>query len=175
MTGPIVATAASWGIGAIWGKVKWYVLGAAALAIVTAVSLGVLHYTSLVSEVGTLKANAAKYEGAIAEQKRTIEAAEKTVQEWKGSMAQYQTDVAEANRVANDARAQARRTEDAFRSHDLTALSKGKPGLVEHAINSGTVDAARLLRCATGGRDQDCPGEPPPAPGPPTAPRPRAP
>ena len=130
------------------------------LAIVTAVALAWSHYTGLIKSVVTLTANNAKMDSAISQQKQTIEAAEGAIQEWKGNQLQYQMNIAEAARVANEARSEVKRLNDVLSKHNLTELSKAKPALIEHRLNDGTRDAARMLRCASSGnRDKDCPGQ----------------
>lgn len=51
--------------------------------------------------------------------------------------------------LQNQAAEEAKQLKETLSSHDLSALSSAKPGLIERRINRGTADAFRLLELAT--------------------------
>lgn len=55
----------------------------------------------------------------------------------------------EAQRVRREARREERRLNELFSEHDLAALARGKPALVERRINDGSDRVFRMLECAT--------------------------
>jgi len=144
----------------------WWKLGAVALAgaMLAAMLAGAYrHYTGLVSQVSTLTADKATLQLALDTEKATAEGLKKGIQAWNDAYELLRKQEAESARVAMAASAEARRLNELLGSHDLGALARSRPGLVEARLNAGTARAGRLLECATtpGG----CPPDGDPAPG----------
>jgi hypothetical protein len=98
------------------------------IAIILVLGLGSWY---LYNENQTLTANNIKLEGAVEEQKRTIE----TIKENFEKQGQALQNMSRAN-----ARIEAEKDRylDIFRRHNLDKLALAKPGLIETRINKGT-------------------------------------
>lgn len=98
------------------------------IAIILVLGLGSWY---LYNENQTLTANNIKLEGAVEEQKRTIE----TIKENFERQGQALQNMTRAN-----ARIEAEKDRylDIFRRHNLNKLALAKPGLIETRINNGT-------------------------------------
>jgi len=98
------------------------------IAIILVLGLGSWY---LYNENQTLTANNIKLEGAVEEQKRTIE----TIKENFEKQGQALQNMSRAN-----ARIEAEKDRylDIFRRHNLDKLALAKPGLIETRINNGT-------------------------------------
>ena len=132
-------------------------LGLVGLVVVTMLTLGFRHYTSLVDTVAVLTANEALLKRSIDDQGLAIDAQEETIGEWSDAQDALVKRMDEVQRVATAARGETRRLNEIFSDHDLTELARRKPGLIEPRINAGTARALRLLECASGARGEDCP------------------
>ena len=85
----------------------------------------------LYTENQTLTANNMKLEGAVEEQKRTMEVMKEQYEKQGQSLLQMS---------ARNAQIEAEKNEylDIFRRHNLDKLAEAKPGMVETRINNGT-------------------------------------
>jgi hypothetical protein len=132
--------------GILAGLVLPAVLGASAIA---AGAVLWQHYSGLVDAKADLTAKAAALEVALAEEKSRGKALEKAISQWD----QASTAQAEALKALAAARshfgAQSREIRNVLSTHDLEALARAKPGLVEARVNTGTVRALRLLEHAS--------------------------
>lgn len=144
---------------------KFAIYGIMALAVVTIITLGYVHYTGLVEDNARLRENEVKLLVAIETQKEATAAALGAVDAWRKSAADLGKRVDEMAEVQRSATVQTRRLNDIFAKHDLEALSLAKPRLIQRRINSGSAAVLRVLECATGG-GTDCPGGGRPADGP---------
>jgi len=128
---------------------KWWFIGLGAIAIVTAIGLGYLHYSSIVSENASLKVEQAQLKGTVEAQHGTINAQRNAISQWAEAERRMTARMEELATAQQEARSETRRLNDLFRKHNIGKLAKAKPGLIEDRINAGTLDAMRLLECAT--------------------------
>lgn len=159
-------------LGIIGGKstIKWALIGIVAFTIGTAMFLGYRHYTNLLETVSVLERNNVKLTQAVETQDRTISAQQSAITEWQQSQDALVNRVSEMQEVYRKASAETNKLRDLFNDHDLTKLSRRKPGLMERRFNSGSRDAYCLLTKASGGtcsedngnsgRSTDKPSEP---------------
>lgn len=130
--------------------VKWGLIAAAVLAVV-------LYHRSLTSQITTLTKNNAVLSSALDQEKATVVELKKANQEWEAAARRTAEEFARLKEAADSARQEKERLDAIFGRHDLEALAKAKPGLIERRINDGSARIGRLLRCATtpGGCDAD--------------------
>ncbi len=147
---------------------KLAIAGIAALAIVSSITLGYRHYTGLLAANVTLEKNNAVQGLALSAQDDTIKVQGDAISEWKLAQDELIKRVDEAQQIAEDAAKETRRLNDIFSKHDLAYLARKKPGLIERRLNTGTRAAQRMLECASGAEDTDCPPEYRPPGGTPT-------
>ncbi|KFH18443.1 hypothetical protein ELZ19_07030 [Brucella abortus] len=131
--------------------------GVVALAVVTIIGLGYVHYNGLVDERDRLRTERAQLETAVRLQDQTLDAQAEALEEWqeahRGLLARFE----EMQRVADEAHAETRRLHALFSQHDLADLAARRPGLIERRINAGTTRIGRMLECASGAPGPDCP------------------
>lgn len=142
--------------GLVLGNWKLIVAGLAALAIVTIIGLGYKHYVGLNETITTLSANNAKLDVAVGMQRGTIAAQKSSISDWKKAQEDLLLRIDELQEVSKAATAETRRLNDIFSKHNLTALARRKPGLIERRINIGTGAALRMLECTSGASGDDC-------------------
>lgn len=136
----------------------WWKVGAGALigvALVTVIALSYRHYTGLVDEKARLTGEVATLREDVSREKARADAFELTIDRWDAAarvQAQALSDLATAQR---DAGSYTRELKDVLSTHDLGALAKRKPGLVERRINAGSDRALRLLERSTQGAADD--------------------
>lgn len=133
--------------------VRGWLIAAACLLLL----LGYRHYTGLLETVSVLESNSVRYEVALGVQGGTIDAQERVIGEWQESQDRLLGTIEEMGRTQQDASTEIRRLNDVFAGHDLEALARARPGLIERRINSGTAAAWRMLECASGAVRPDCP------------------
>ncbi len=109
-------------------------------------------------ERDTLLENNAKLDIALKVQEATIDAALDNVQEWRLAFEGLQANIKELSRVQEKAGEESRRLNDIFSKHDLEALARRKPGLIENRIQRGVDNTWRLLNDITAGRAGGTPG-----------------
>ncbi|ATS92228.1 hypothetical protein P9A53_gp45 [Xanthomonas phage vB_Xar_IVIA-DoCa6] len=131
-----------------------YKLGAGALigvCLVTAIALSYRHYSGLVQDKVELTAQVATLEQGKAAEKARADALDKAIDKWDDA-AKIQADALDRfSTVQRDAGETTRKLTDVLSKHDLGALARSKPGLIQSRVNAGTADAFRLLEQSTGG------------------------
>lgn len=129
---------------------KVYIGAAVAVALAAGVAVTYSHYSSLVA------ANA-RQSGEITQLKADLRQEQGRVEAYKASLSQWEL-ASQAQVLALDKFSAAQREAGAYQKvladvlskHDLGALAKRKPGLVESRVNAGSDRANRLLESATG-------------------------
>jgi hypothetical protein len=119
----------------------------AALAVV--VGLGIWYVTSLKSERDMAIARSGALETANTVQQSTIEHQVEAISEWAESQARVQRNLDRLSEAQEEANSEARRLNDVLSKHNLTELSKAKPGLIERRINRGTTNVFRMFESET--------------------------
>lgn len=130
-----------------------YKIGAGVLigvVAVTAVTLSYRHYTGLVDAKAELTARVGTLEQDVAREKARGDAFKLTIDKWDEAAAKQAEALDRFSTVQRDAGETTRRLTDALSKHDLGALARSKPGLIQTRINAGTADAFRLLEHSTG-------------------------
>lgn len=132
------------------------------VGIVAAALLGILgliywHYSSLLEDVSGLRLEKAKLETTVGAQDRTIAAQQQAIDEWKDHTEQLVRQMAELQEVSRSAGDETRRLHELFARHDLEAIGRRRPSLLEDRINAGSDRARCLLERATAGASAaDC-------------------
>lgn len=126
-----------------------YVGIAIGVAVAAAVALSYRHYSGLVESNAQLTGQVATLKEDVSREKARADAFEKTIDRWdSAAKAQVKAleDLATAQREAG---AYSRELKDVLSKHDLGALAKRKPGLIERRVNDGSDRALRLLEQST--------------------------
>lgn len=134
-----------------WVKVGISLL--AVLAVVLTIGLGYRHYVDLEKRVTDLAAENSQLKGRV-------EGAENRVREFAAAQDKLISSVAAMGKANEAAMEETRRLGKLFAEHDLGALARRKPGMVEPRINRGSADAQRMLECASGNRERCGPAAP---------------
>lgn len=100
------------------------------------------HYNTLRDNVATLRSNNTQLE-------QIIENKNSDLQELEARILEERQRIVELNLNNQDLREDISAYLDIFRRHDLTQLSRAKPGLIEPRINKGTQDVFRQLEAET--------------------------
>lgn len=130
-----------------------YKIGAGALigvALVTAIALSYRHYTGLVDDKAELTAKVGTLEQDVAREKARADAFKLTIDKWDEAAAVQADALDRFSNAQREAGETTRKLTDVLSKHDLGALARSKPGLIQTRINAGTVDAFRLLEQSTG-------------------------
>ncbi len=132
------------------GWIKGLVIGAVLLAVGGTIYAGYKYVEGLQAEVtrlttnnATLTANNAQLEQAIAEQQLTIASLQRDI-ELQATIFQ------ETNEQFERARNQVDSLRERLGRHELSALARAKPGLVENVINNATDAVGRCFEIASG-------------------------
>lgn len=128
---------------------KAYVGIAIGVALATAVALSYRHYSGLVESNAQLTGQVATLKEDVSREKARADAFEKSIDAWDSAakvQAQALEDFSTAQREAG---AYSRELKDVLSKHDLGALAKRKPGLIERRVNDGSDRALRLLEQST--------------------------
>lgn len=131
-----------------------YKIGAGALigvALVTAIALSYRHYTGLVDEKAELTAKVGTLEQDVAREKSRADAFKLTIDKWDEAAAVQASALDRFSNAQREAGETTRKLTDVLSKHDLGALARSKPGLIQTRINAGTADAFRLLEQSTAG------------------------
>lgn len=126
-----------------------YVGIAIGVAVAAAVALSYRHYSGLVESNAKLTGQVATLKEDVSREKARADAFEKTIDKWDSAakvQAKALEDLATAQREAG---AYSRELKDVLSKHDLGALAKRKPGLIERRVNDGSDRALRLLEQST--------------------------
>lgn len=126
------------------------------LTIAGIVTLGYIHYTSLVNERDALKQRELQYKQAIIDQEKLITDQGNALSEWKASVDDFSRQLTQTREIAQGAAVESRRLRGIFGRHDLESLARAKPVLIERRVNSGSNSIGRLLECATGAQRENC-------------------
>lgn len=129
-------------------------LGAGVLIGVVAVSVIALsyrHYTGLVDSKAELSAQVATLREDVAREKARADSFERAIDRWDQAAKDQAKALDDFTIAQREAGTYARELLDVLSKHDLGALAKRKPGLIENRINAGSADALRLLERATQG------------------------
>ena len=130
-----------------------YKIGAGALigvALVTAIALSYRHYTGLVDDKAELTAKVGTLEQDVAREKARADAFKLTIDKWDEAAAVQADALDRFSNAQREAGETTRKLTDVLSKHDLGALARSKPGLIQTRINAGTADAFRLLEQSTG-------------------------
>lgn len=130
-----------------------YKIGAGALigvALVTAIALSYRHYTGLVDDKAELTARVGTLEQDVAREKARADAFELTIDKWDEAAAVQAEALDRFSTAQREAGETTRKLTDVLSKHDLGALARSKPGLIQNRVNAGTADAFRLLEQSTG-------------------------
>lgn len=124
---------------------KAYVGIAIGVAVTAAVALSYRHYSGLVESNAQLTGQVATLKEDVSREKARADAFEKSIDRWD-SAAKALEGLTTAQREAG---AYSRELKDVLSKHDLGALAKRKPGLIERRVNDGSDRALRLLEQST--------------------------
>lgn len=131
-----------------------YKIGAGVLigvALVTTIALSYRHYTGLVQDKVDLTAKVGTLEQDVAREKSRADAFERTIDKWDEAATIQVAALDRFSTAQREAGETTRKLTDVLSKHDLGALARSKPGLIQSRINAGTADAFRLLEQSTGG------------------------
>ncbi len=119
------------------------------VVVATTVALSYNHYSGLVNSKVQLSAQVATLSEDVTREKARAEALELAVAGWE-SAAKVQADaLVDLTSAQREAGAYSRGLKDVLSKHDLGALAKRKPGLIERRVNAGSDRALRLLEQST--------------------------
>jgi len=132
-----------------WTKIGIWTAVVAASA--TAVFLGYRHYNGLVEAKVELSTRVSALTADVAREKARAEAFEKTIDTWDKAAETQREALNQFTQAQREASHYQRELKDVLSKHDLGALAKRKPGLIENRVNAGTDRALRLLESASEG------------------------
>lgn len=121
------------------------------VATVTVIALSYRHYIGLVDAKAELSAEVATLREDVAREKARAESLERVVDRWDQAARAQARALDELTNAQREAGTYARELRDVLSKHDLGALAKRKPGLIENRINAGSASAMRLLERASEG------------------------
>lgn len=134
--------------------INWVKVGIGAaivVASVTAVYLGYRHYNGLVEAKAALSSQVATLTADVAREKARADAFELTINKWDEAAREQAKSLDQFTQAQREASQYQRELKDVLSKHDLGALAKRKPGLIENRVNAGTDRALRLLESASEG------------------------
>lgn len=137
------------------------------VALVAAVAVSYRHYASLVEANAALTGTVRDLEADVAREKSRADALSGALQLWNQAAERQAKALEDNTKAQREAGTETRRLNDVLSKHDLGALARGKPGLIENRVNAGTERTRRLLQQSTEG---PAPDAGPPAASPRTAP-----
>lgn len=138
-------------------KIKMAVFGLLGLAVVTGVFLAYRHYNGLLNTITTLEADKVTLELAVEEQSDTIDAAERTIDEWQEAVRVLQQREAQLREIALDAQAERERLVARLEALDIEGSAATDPVALEAELNHHTARMRCLLEAASGAGNTDCP------------------
>lgn len=127
-----------------------YIGAAIAVALVAVVAVSYSHYSSLVSDNARQSGEIAKLKEDVAREQGLVEGYRLTVDKWEAAAAIQAQALADFSNAQREAGVYQKALADVISKHDLGALAKRKPGLVENRVNAGSDRVNRLLESATG-------------------------
>ena len=128
---------------------KAYVGIAIGVAVTAAVALSYRHYSGLVESNAQLTGQVATLKEDVSREKARANAFEKSIDRWDSAVKAQVKALEDLTTARREAGAYSRELKDVLSKHDLGALAKRKPGLIEHRINDGSDRALRLLEQST--------------------------
>jgi chromosome segregation ATPase len=128
---------------------KAYVGIAIVVAVTAAVALSYRHYSGLVESNAQLTGQVATLKEDVSREKARADALEKSIDRWDSAAKAQAKALEDLTTAKREAGAYSRELKDVLSKHDLGALAKRKPGLIERRINDGSDRALRLLEQST--------------------------
>ncbi len=135
------------------------------VSLVTAGTVLWNHYSGLVETKATLAARVSNLEGSLATEQQRSKGLEEAIDRWNMASEAQVVALQEFTEVQREAAAYSKELKNVFSKHDLGALAKRKPALVESRINAGSASAFRMLERASDsapGASSDSPAAPNP-------------
>lgn len=133
-------------LGLSW---KAYVGIAIGVALATAVALSYRHYSGLVEANAQLTGQVATLTEDVSREKARADAFEKSIDAWDSAAKVQAKALEDFSTAQREAGAYSRELKDVLSKHDLGALAKRKPGLIERRVNDGSDRVIRLLEHST--------------------------
>jgi hypothetical protein len=137
-------------------KLKMILFGLGALAIVTTITLGYMHYQSKLAEIEVLTANNAKLELSVQTQSDTIDAAEQTIRDWQEALRLVEQRNQQLEGIANEARLEQQRIQRMFDELDIAGAAVEDPAALAGDLNRRFDYLNCMFAEATGSGNQDC-------------------
>jgi cell division protein FtsB len=137
-------------------KIKMILFGLGAVAIVTALGLGYMHYTNLVNENKVLTANNEKLELSVQTQQDTITAAEQTIRDWQEALRLVEERNRQLEGIANEARLEQQRIQRMFDELDIAGAAVEDPAALSADLNRRFDYLNCMFERNTGTGNQDC-------------------
>lgn len=128
---------------------KAYVGIAIVVAVTAAVALSYRHYSGLVESNAQLTGQVATLKEDVSREKARADAFEKSIDRWDSAAKAQAKALEDLTTAQREAGAYSRELKDVLSKHDLGALAKRKPGLIERRVNDGSDRALRLLEQST--------------------------
>lgn len=136
-----------------WVKVGIWAAVVAASA--TAVFLAYQHYNGLVEAKASLTGQVSTLTADVAREKARADAFERSIDKWDEAAETQREALTQFTKAQREASQYQRELKDVLSQHDLGALAKRKPGLIENRVNAGSARAMRLLESASEGATSD--------------------
>ena len=114
-----------------------------------AVALSYRHYSGLVESNAQLTVQVATLKEDVSREKARADAFEKSIDRWDSAAKAQAKALEDLTTAQREAGAYSRELKDVLSKHDLGALAKRKPGLIERRVNDGSDRALRLLEQST--------------------------
>ena len=111
--------------------IQSYIMAGLGIALLAVCGIFYWYFDNSQDKIATLNQNQAKLEGAVSQQKEFIESLERQAEKQSKSIVQLSKDQVSAEQEKE-------RLLATLRKHNLEALAKAKPGLVEERINDAT-------------------------------------
>lgn len=137
-------------------KIKMILLGLGALAIVTTIGFGYMHYQGIVNENKVLIANNEKLELSVQTQSDTIDAAEQTIRDWEEALRRVEERNRQLEGIANDARIEQQRIQRMFDELDIAGSAVDDPVGLADDLNRRFDYLNCMFEANTGTGNQDC-------------------
>lgn len=129
---------------------KLGIWAAVAAALVAAVVVTYSHYSDLVATNAAQAGRIATLESDVAREQARVAAYKDTLTKWDAAATAQVKALEELSAAKREAGAYQKVLADVLSKHDLGALAKRKPGLIENRVNAGADRVNRLLESATG-------------------------
>ena len=137
-------------------KIKMALMALGALAIVSVVTFGYIHYQGKLAQIEQLTADNATLTLSVETQQDTIRAAEGTIDDWEEAYERLARRNTELEGIANDAREEQRRLVRMFDELDIAGSAVDDPVGLQGDLNRRFSYLNCLLTDATGTGSSDC-------------------